>query len=99
RTASGDSKGGLSTAVNILVVLTVITLAPSIMLMTTCFVRILIVLGLLRQAMGTQSVPPPQVVTALALFMTLLVMAPTIDRINHEAIEPSRACQASNYNE
>ncbi len=69
------------------------------MLMTTCFVRILIVLGLLRQAMGTQSVPPPQVITALALFMTLLVMAPTLDRINHEAIEPYRSGQIGDYDE
>jgi flagellar biosynthesis protein FliP len=97
--SSGENKGGLSTALNILVVLTVVALAPSIMLMCTCFVRILIVLGLLRQAMGTQSVPPPQVVTALALFMTLLVMAPTIDRINSEAIAPYRAGQITNYDE
>jgi flagellar biosynthetic protein FliP len=97
--SSGEQRSGLSVAVNILVVLTVISLAPSIMLMTTCFVRILIVLGLLRQAMGTQSVPPPQVVTALALFMTLLVMAPTLDRINHEAVEPYRSGQVSNYDE
>jgi flagellar biosynthesis protein FliP len=96
---AGEQRSGLSVAVNILVVLTVISLAPSIMLMTTCFVRILIVLGLLRQAMGTQSVPPPQVITALALFMTLLVMAPTLDRINHEAIEPYRTGQVSNYDE
>jgi flagellar biosynthetic protein FliP len=94
-----EPKSGLSVAVNILVVLTVISLAPSIMLMTTCFVRILIVLGLLRQAMGTQSVPPPQVTTALALFMTLLVMAPTLDRINHEAIEPYRSGQIGDYDE
>jgi flagellar biosynthesis protein FliP len=97
--AAGEQRSGLSVAVNILVVLTVISLAPSIMLMTTCFARILIVLGLLRQAMGTQSVPPPQVVTALALFMTLLVMAPTLDRINHEAIEPYRSGQISSYDE
>jgi flagellar biosynthetic protein FliP len=95
--SGGEQRSGLSTAVNIMVVLTVIALAPSIMLMTTCFVRILIVLGLLKQAMGTQSVPPPQVVTALALFMTLLVMAPTLDRINHEAIEPYRTGQISDY--
>jgi flagellar biosynthetic protein FliP len=95
--AAGEQRSGLSTAVNILVVLTVITLAPSIMLMTTCFMRILIVLGLLKQAMGTASVPPPQVVTALALFMTLLVMAPTIDRINKEAIEPYRTGQITDY--
>jgi flagellar biosynthesis protein FliP len=88
---------GLSTALNILVVLTVVSLAPSIMLMCTCFVRILIVLGLLRQAIGAQSVPPPQVITALALFMTLLVMTPTLDRINSEAIAPYRAGQITNY--
>lgn len=97
--SAAPAKGGLSTAVNILVVLTVITLAPSIMLMTTCFMRIMIVLGLLRQALGTQSVPPPQVITALALFMTLLVMAPTLDRINTEAIAPYRAGQITDYDE
>jgi flagellar biosynthesis protein FliP len=69
------------------------------MLMCTCFVRILIVLGLLKQAMGTQSVPPPQVTTALALFMTLLVMAPTIDRINAEAITPYRQGEIKDYDE
>ncbi|MFN7316746.1 MAG: flagellar type III secretion system pore protein FliP [Phycisphaerae bacterium] len=94
---SGES--GLSTALNIMVVLTVVSLAPSIMLMCTCFVRILIVLGLLRQAIGAQSVPPPQVITALALFMTLLVMTPTLDRINDEAIAPYRAGEITNYEE
>ena len=91
--SSSDSKpaGGLSAAVNILVLLTVVTLAPSIMLMTTCFLRITIVLGLLKQAIGTHSVPPPQVIVALSLFMTLLVMSPTIDRINNEAIAPYKA--------
>jgi flagellar biosynthetic protein FliP len=97
--AKGGSGGGLSTAINILVVLTVISLAPSLMLMTTCFMRILIVLGLLRQAIGTQSVPPPQVITGLAMFMTLLVMAPTVDRINKEAITPYRTGQITNYDE
>lgn len=80
--------GGLSTSINILVVLTVVSLAPSIMLMCTCFTRILIVLGLLKQALGTQSLPPPQVTVGLAMFMTLLVMAPTLDRLNTEAIQP-----------
>ena len=90
-------RGGLSTALNIMVVLTVVSLVPSIMLMTTCFVRILVVLGLLKQALGTASVPPPQVITALALFMTLLVMAPTLERINTEAIAPYRAGQIDDY--
>lgn len=96
---SERSRGGLSTALNILVVLTVVSLAPSIMLMTTSFVRIIIVLGLLKQAMGTATIPPPQVTTALALFMTLMVMAPTLDRINTEAIEPYRAGAIRDYDE
>ncbi|MCL4220548.1 MAG: flagellar type III secretion system pore protein FliP [Phycisphaerales bacterium] len=92
-----SEKPGLSVAVNIMLLLTVITLVPSIMLMTTCFVRILVVLALLRQAMGTQSLPPPQVVTGLALFMTLLVMSPTIDRIWNEAVIPYQNGQIGDY--
>jgi len=93
----GAKAGGLSTVVNILVVLTVVSLAPSIMLMTTCFARILIVLGLLKQAIGAQSIPPPQIITSLALFMTLVVMTPTIDRINEEAIKPYRNGEITDY--
>jgi len=99
RSSGSASASGLSTAINILIVLTVISLAPSIMLMTTCFVRILIVLGLLRQALGTTSIPPPQVISAMALFMTLLVMSPTLDRINNEAVQPYRAGTVQNYDE
>lgn len=84
----GSSKGGISVAVNIMLLMTVIALVPSIMLMTTSFVRIMVVLALLRQAMGTQSLPPAQVVTGLALFMTALVMKPTIDRIWSDAVVP-----------
>lgn len=93
----GQGATGLSAGLNILVVLTIITLAPSIMLMTTCFVRIVVVLGLLKQAMGTQTLPPPQVTLGLALFMTALVMAPTLDRINNEAIKPYNAGQIRDY--
>ena len=92
-----DKGGGLSVAINIVVLLTVIWLVPSIMLMTTCFVRIIIVLGLLKQALGTQQLPPPQVILGLALFMTLLVMKPTIERINAEAITPYRQGEISDY--
>jgi flagellar biosynthetic protein FliP len=88
RASSGSSGPGLSAAVNILVLLTVISLAPSIVLMTTCFMRISIVLGLLKQALGAQGVPPPQVLFSLALFMTFLVMAPTVERIHRDAIVP-----------
>lgn len=86
--SSSDRPRGLSSAINILVLLTIISLVPSIMLMTTCFMRIIVVLGLLKQAMGTQTIPPPQVVTGLALFMTMLVMAPTAERVYAEAIVP-----------
>lgn len=95
---SGEEPG-LSVALNIMLLLTVITLVPSIMLMTTCFVRILIVLALLRQAMGAQSLPPPQVVTGLAMFMTLLVMSPTIDRIWDEAVVPYQQGEIRNYDD
>jgi len=75
--------------------LTVIALVPSVMLMTTSFVRIMVVLALLRQAMGTQSLPPAQVITGLALFMTALVMKPTVDRIWSEAVVPYQNGQIS----
>jgi flagellar biosynthetic protein FliP len=91
------NKPGLSTAVSIMLVLTVITLVPSIMLMTTSFVRIVIVLGLLKQAMGTQTVPPGQVILALSLFLTLFVMTPTIGRIYDEAIVPYEQGEIADY--
>ena len=88
--------GGFSAALNVLILLTVLSLVPSIMVMTTSFVRFLIVLGLLKQAMGTQSMPPGQVVTGLALFMTVLVMSPTFERIHNEAIVPYQEGQITN---
>ncbi len=78
----------LSNSVQILVLLTVLTVLPSILLMMTCFVRMLVVLALLRQALGTQQLPPSQVIVGLALFLTILVMAPTWERIHAEAIQP-----------
>ncbi len=73
------SPEGLSSTIQVMLLLTVLSLAPAILLMTTCFVRIVVVLGLLRQAIGTQQLPPSQVITSLALFMTLLVMAPGVE--------------------
>ena len=87
------SPGGLSSSLRILLLLTVLSLAPAILLMTTCFVRVIVVLGLLRQALGTQQVPPSQVITAMALFMTLLVMAPGVEadlRPRHRAVHEPR---------
>lgn len=81
-------KESLSSTLQIVVLLTVLTVAPSILLMMTSFVRILIVLVLLRQALGTQQLPPSQVLVGLALFMTIMVMAPTWQRVRNEAIDP-----------
>ena len=89
------SPGGLSSTLQILLLLTVLSLAPAILLMTTCFVRIIVVLGLLRQAIGTQQLPPSQVITALALFMTLLIMTPvwkqTYDRGDRRRTRAARS--------
>jgi len=84
---AGD-KESLSSTLQIVILLTLLAVAPGILLMMTSFVRMLIVLVLLRQALGTQQLPPSQVLVGLALFMTLLVMAPTWQRIREEAIDP-----------
>lgn len=82
------SPEGLSSTLQVMLLLTVLSLAPAILLMTTCFVRIIVVLGLLRQAMGTNQLPPSQVLTALALFMTLWIMAPVWTEVYQEGIQP-----------
>jgi flagellar biosynthetic protein FliP len=78
----------VSTGLQILFLLTVLSIAPAILLMTTCFTRIVIVLGFVRMAMGTQNMPPTQVVIGLALFLSFFIMAPTINTINEEALQP-----------
>lgn len=83
-----EGRGGLTTTLNVLVLLTVLSLAPAIMIMCTSFVRIIVVLSLLKQALGTQTLPPSQVILGLALFMTFLVMGPTFKRVHAEAIAP-----------
>ncbi len=85
---SWTSPQGLSSAMQIVLLLTVLSLAPAVLLMTTCFVRIIVVLGLLRQALGTQQLPPSQVMTSLALFMTVLIMTPVWTDVYREAIHP-----------
>lgn len=82
------SPEGLTSAVQVMLLLTVISLAPAVLLMTTCFVRIIVVLGLLRQALGTQQLPPSQVITSIALFMTLLVMSPVWKSVYDSSIKP-----------
>jgi flagellar biosynthesis protein FliP len=98
----GPSSGkaqGFSSALNVLVVLTVVTLVPSIMLMTTCFLRIVVVLALLKQALGTQQMPPSQVMLGLSLILTMLVMAPTVDRIHNEALKPFQNGELKSYDQ
>jgi flagellar biosynthetic protein FliP len=82
------SAAGLSSTLQVMLLLTVLSVAPAILLMTTCFVRIIVVLGLLKQALGTQQLPPSQVITALTLFMTLLIMTPVWKQVYERAIVP-----------
>ncbi|NLY00687.1 MAG: flagellar type III secretion system pore protein FliP [Rhodopirellula sp.] len=82
------SPEGLSSTIQVMLLLTVLSLAPALLLMTTCFVRIVVVLGILRQAIGTQQLPPSQVITTLALFLTLLIMTPVWKQVYDEAIVP-----------
>ena len=81
-------KGGLSTSLNILVLLTVLAIVPSVFILCTCFTRIVIVLSLLRQALGTQGLPPSQVIVGLSLFLTLVVMSPTFALMYDAGIKP-----------
>ncbi|UCC28945.1 MAG: flagellar type III secretion system pore protein FliP [Phycisphaerales bacterium] len=82
-----DAKG-VSASLQILVLLTVLTLVPSILVMMTAFPRIVVVLALLRQAVGTPQLPPGQVLLGLSLFVTVLVMSPTWHKVQVEALTP-----------
>ncbi len=77
-----------SVTLEILAVMTVLTLLPAILLMMTSFTRIIIVLGILRQALGTQSTPSNQIILGLALFLTLFIMTPVLEQVNDKAIQP-----------
>lgn len=79
---------GFSSAVDLLVFITLLSFLPAVLIMMTSFTRIVIVLSLLRQALGTPAVPPNQVIIGLALFLTLFIMSPTIDRVYKEAYLP-----------
>ena len=78
----------LTSTLQVMLMLTVVSLAPAILLMTTSFVRIIVVLGLLRQALGTQQLPPSQVITSIALFVTLLLMMPVWSESYEQGIKP-----------
>jgi len=83
-----DEPQSVGNTVTILLLLTVLSLAPGILIMMTCFTRIVIVLGFVRTALATQQMPPNQVIIGLALFMTLFVMAPTLSAVNETALQP-----------
>ena len=78
----------VSVTLQILFLMTILSLAPAILILTTSFTRIIVVLHFVRQAMGTQQVPPPQVLVGLALFLTFFVMSPTWIRVHDEALQP-----------
>ncbi len=83
-----ESPRQVSTALQILFLLTILSIAPAILLMTTCFTRIVIVLGFVRQAMGTQNMPPTQILVGLSLFLSFFIMSPVINDINTNALQP-----------
>ncbi len=83
-----EGNGELNGNLRILITLTLIALAPTLLIMLTCYTRVIIVLHFTRAALSTQTSPPNQVLIGLALFLTFFIMSPTIERINTEAIKP-----------
>lgn len=88
---NADNPNDVALSLQILFALTVLALAPSILVMMTSFTRIIVVLSFLRSAMGTQQMPPNQVLIGLALFLTFFTMSPYIDQINRNALQPYMA--------
>jgi flagellar biosynthetic protein FliP len=85
---SNGAPGQVSTGVELLVLLTVLSLAPAILILATAFTRIVIVLSLVRSAIGTQQIPPNQVIVGLSLVLTFFVMTPVWNTVNTEALTP-----------
>ncbi len=83
-----DVEGGSSNVVVIILLLSVLSVAPSILVLTTSFTRIVIVLSLTRNALGIPQLPPQQVIVGLSLFLTLFVMGPTLELLNENALQP-----------
>jgi flagellar biosynthetic protein FliP len=84
---SGES-GQVSTVLKLLMLLTVLALAPSILIMLTSFTRIVVVFSLLRHALGTQQLPPNQIIVGLSLFLTFFIMTPVWEKVNTQALQP-----------
>lgn len=84
----GQGTQGVSSGIQILILLTILSVAPSILLMSTCFVRFVIVFGMLRTAMGLGQLPPTQILVGLSLILTFMVMQPSFVKINDTALQP-----------
>ena len=90
--ATGGASGqSMTLSLQLLLIMGLLTLLPSLLLMMTSFTRILVVLSILRQALGLQQSPPNQVLVGLSLFLSLFIMAPTLERVNTQAIAPYSA--------
>ena len=86
---------GLAQSVQTLLLLTLLSAAPAALLMTTCYVRVVIVLGILKQALGNQQLPPAQVLSGISLFITLFVMSPVWKQVYDDAIVPYTAAEST----
>ncbi|MGP1907515.1 flagellar type III secretion system pore protein FliP [Metabacillus sp. JX24] len=85
---SSSDAANVSTSVKLLLLLTVLSLAPSILILMTCFTRIIIVLSFVRTSLATQQMPPNQILIGIALFLTFFIMAPVFSDINQQALTP-----------
>jgi len=88
RIGGGGDQEGLSTPIRILLLLTLLSFIPAILISVTSFTRLIIVAHFLRQALGTQTMPPNQVLVGLSLFLTFFIMQPVIERVNQDALQP-----------
>ena len=86
-----DDPKDMAVIIEILLMFTILSVAPAILLMTTCFTRLVIAFSFLRSAMGTQQMPPTQVLIGLSLFLTLFIMSPVLKQINDQAVKPYMA--------
>jgi len=86
--SNGQSPADMVNVIKIIILLTVLTLAPAILVMMTSFTRVVIVLSFLRQSLGAQQMPPNQVIIGLSLFLSMMIMAPTWNKISSQAVDP-----------
>src|SRR6185436_6575543 len=84
-----DGIGGISAPLQLVVILTLLSFVPAILVIMTCFTRIVIVFHFLRQALGTQEMPSNQILIGLTLFLTMFIMAPVAEQVNARAVQPA----------